>query len=213
MATIVVFPPTAGPTGQHPDGKIAGDDRGELNVLVDALDGLVRVRYGTPVEWLAMPPDQARAFAAMLIARADSIAPPPTPPDVTKLEHVGGGRVVAVAAVERVARAIHAAWCDRPAVRTHFPRVSSQGADALRDDYERFRAMASAAINAWITSDVTPFELACETAVERCMRLDTDTDSRLVAAVRMALVALVDAPSQETLDALTAALADAEARP
>lgn len=60
-----------GPTGQFPDGKLNADDEGEiqLGVTHDA-DGLVRVNFGKPIAWLAMPKETAIMFAHMLLKHA-----------------------------------------------------------------------------------------------------------------------------------------------
>jgi len=62
---------------QWPEGRISGDDDGELAFVVAAKDGLVRLDFGKPVEWMAMPPEQAVQMAQLLIKQARSVATKP----------------------------------------------------------------------------------------------------------------------------------------
>lgn len=61
-----------GPTGKFPRGKLDDSDEGELilGVAADHEAGLVRLNFGTPVAWMAMPPDVAVAFANSIIGKA-----------------------------------------------------------------------------------------------------------------------------------------------
>lgn len=68
-------PDRIGPTGDFPHGKLSHDDKGGLNMALshlDAPDGsrIVRLDFGYPVDWIAMPRDEALAFAALLIHHA-----------------------------------------------------------------------------------------------------------------------------------------------
>lgn len=60
------------PTGKFPMPAVSGDDEGEMTMAVeyDATNGLVRLEFGTPVAWLALPPNEAVALARMLLAKA-----------------------------------------------------------------------------------------------------------------------------------------------
>jgi hypothetical protein len=63
--------PKLGPTGDFPHGKLFGDDQGGINVALrrfTAPDGrrMVRIDFGKPVDWLALPREQALAFAAVI---------------------------------------------------------------------------------------------------------------------------------------------------
>ena len=46
-----------GATGQFPYGKLRHDDQGELSVAMaaDSQQGVVRMIFGKPVAWLALP--------------------------------------------------------------------------------------------------------------------------------------------------------------
>lgn len=62
-----------GPTGEFPAGISDPDDEGELIFAVnwDASAGCVRIDFGTPVGWLAMPPDQATEFAKSIMVMVE----------------------------------------------------------------------------------------------------------------------------------------------
>lgn len=64
-----------GATGQFPFGKLGTDDDGEFAVAiaVDAKRGVVRLHFGTPVTWLALPAKHCRRFAAMLAEKAGEL--------------------------------------------------------------------------------------------------------------------------------------------
>jgi len=53
-----------GATGELPDGRLA----------VGEQDGKVFIQFGTPVLWFCMPPQQAVAFAELLILKARIVA-------------------------------------------------------------------------------------------------------------------------------------------
>lgn len=59
-----------GPTGKFPEGKLTSLDEGEVQYGVAHTDGKVIVRFGTPIGWLGMSPDQAEELAACLIEHA-----------------------------------------------------------------------------------------------------------------------------------------------
>lgn len=65
-----------GATGEFPQGKINRTDEGAIRLAVGhTADGLVRVKFGKPVAWLAMDPDDARELARLLISHADQGGP------------------------------------------------------------------------------------------------------------------------------------------
>jgi len=64
--------PKMGPTGTFPDGKLNQGDQGELifGVARDPKTGLVHVNFGTPVAWMAIPPETAVKLARVLLSAA-----------------------------------------------------------------------------------------------------------------------------------------------
>ncbi len=64
-----------GRTGKFPDGKINEDDEGEIRIQIgrDKDKNLVVIKFGTPVAWLALKPNQAIAVATMLIKHAKAL--------------------------------------------------------------------------------------------------------------------------------------------
>jgi hypothetical protein len=62
-----------GATGDYPLGKLNDTDEGALQIAIRGEGGNVRIDFGTPTAWLAMPPDQAIAFAEVIIAKANLI--------------------------------------------------------------------------------------------------------------------------------------------
>lgn len=63
-----------GATGQFPNGKASAVDEGSVRFAVGERDNNVLIDFGTQVIWLAMPPEQAVAFAQLLIAKARIVA-------------------------------------------------------------------------------------------------------------------------------------------
>ncbi len=59
-----------GATGQHPQGKIAPDDEGELQLAVGVTNGKVVVDFGTSVKWIGLDPDQALQLANSIRMKA-----------------------------------------------------------------------------------------------------------------------------------------------
>ena len=61
-----------GATGTFPMGKLNDDDQGGIKMAIayDPIDGLVRVEFGKPVAWLGLPPNEAKALAAILLKKA-----------------------------------------------------------------------------------------------------------------------------------------------
>jgi hypothetical protein len=76
LADLLNFKPwnkrEIGATGAFPQGRLTDDDEGELKMAVgfDKLSGLVRVEFGKPVAWLALPPENAIALARAILKRA-----------------------------------------------------------------------------------------------------------------------------------------------
>lgn len=64
-----------GATGRFPEGKVDETDEGELRLALtaDVRQGVVRLAFGKPVAWFALPADRARALARFLIAKADEV--------------------------------------------------------------------------------------------------------------------------------------------
>jgi hypothetical protein len=69
------FAAKMGATGQHPYGKLRPDDEGELTVAmaVDRAQGVIRMEFGKPVAWLALPAAHARHLAKLLVEKADDL--------------------------------------------------------------------------------------------------------------------------------------------
>ena len=59
-----------GPTGDFPQGKLNETDEGALNIAIGQEDGVVRIHFGTPTAWVGLPPDQALAFASIIVKHA-----------------------------------------------------------------------------------------------------------------------------------------------
>jgi hypothetical protein len=57
-----------GATGDRPYGDLGGGDEGELRaaIAVDVPNGVLRIVFGKPIAWLALPAGHARQFAKML---------------------------------------------------------------------------------------------------------------------------------------------------
>lgn len=62
--------PKFGATGDFPKGKLNESDEGGLTFAVARDGDNVRVEFGTPVAWMAMPVDVAVAFAKVLLDSA-----------------------------------------------------------------------------------------------------------------------------------------------
>lgn len=61
-----------GATGEFPMPAVDDDDEGALRMGVgyDAANGLVRLDFGKPVAWLALPPPEAMELAKLLLKQA-----------------------------------------------------------------------------------------------------------------------------------------------
>lgn len=64
-----------GATGKFPRGAADETDEGELRLAaaVDHQQGIIRVVFGKPVAWIGLPSTEARAFARMLVEKADEL--------------------------------------------------------------------------------------------------------------------------------------------
>jgi hypothetical protein len=65
-----------GATGKHPDGKLNEHDEGELTLAVGIVNGNVVIDFGKPIRSLAMPPENARGFAQLILDKAAMAAMP-----------------------------------------------------------------------------------------------------------------------------------------
>lgn len=63
----------------YPEGRLGPDDEGELTYAVgpDPEDGIVRLEFDKPVEWLGLPPQQAIELAQSLIRHARTVSTEP----------------------------------------------------------------------------------------------------------------------------------------
>lgn len=59
-----------GATGQFPGGKLNRHDEGALRFAVGSRGGKVVLDFGTPVNWMAMEPQDAERLAAALLCHA-----------------------------------------------------------------------------------------------------------------------------------------------
>jgi hypothetical protein len=61
-----------GATGTFSHGKISDDDEGDLKIGVasDLVNGIVRINFGKRVAWLGMEPENAVAFAELILKHA-----------------------------------------------------------------------------------------------------------------------------------------------
>jgi hypothetical protein len=60
----------AGPTGDFPQGQLNADDEGGLIMAISSEGGCVRLDFGKPTAWIALPPDEGLALASLLVKRA-----------------------------------------------------------------------------------------------------------------------------------------------
>lgn len=61
-----------GATGTFSQGSLDEDDQGDIKIGIafDPSNGLIRVDFGKPVAWMAMPPSQAIALANAILQKA-----------------------------------------------------------------------------------------------------------------------------------------------
>jgi hypothetical protein len=62
-----------GPTDDFPEGKLNEEDEGGLMMAISIESGNVRIDFGKPIAWFAIPPDQALALASVIVGRAMEI--------------------------------------------------------------------------------------------------------------------------------------------
>lgn len=62
--------PELGATGLFPEGKLTGEDEGEIKFAIANAKGKVLLDFGTPVVWMGLLPDQADAIARTLVKHA-----------------------------------------------------------------------------------------------------------------------------------------------
>ena len=62
-----------GATGDYPQGRISETDEGGLQMAIFKTkdkSNLI-IEFGTPVQWLGMPVDEAKAFALSILKKAN----------------------------------------------------------------------------------------------------------------------------------------------
>jgi hypothetical protein len=59
-----------GPTGDFPQGKLNQDDEGGIQIAIGSDSGAVRIDFGKPTAWFALPPDEALALASVIVKHA-----------------------------------------------------------------------------------------------------------------------------------------------
>jgi hypothetical protein len=67
-------PAAPGPTGHYPRARLNAEDEGGLNIAISHGRELVHLRFGTPVAWFALPPQQAADLASALLKHAREAA-------------------------------------------------------------------------------------------------------------------------------------------
>lgn len=63
-----------GALGDFPEGQLTKTDEGAIQFAIGEKDGKVVVDFGTSVHWLGMSPQQAAAFASLLLKKAKIVA-------------------------------------------------------------------------------------------------------------------------------------------
>ena len=61
-----------GKTGLFPEGKLRGDDEGQVRLAIADSGGKVILDFGTSVAWIGFNPQDARNLAAALLRHAES---------------------------------------------------------------------------------------------------------------------------------------------
>lgn len=56
---------------EFPDGKAGADDEGSTQIATVVDQGIVKMFFNKPMEWLGFDPESARTLARLLIAKAD----------------------------------------------------------------------------------------------------------------------------------------------
>jgi hypothetical protein len=63
--------PKFGPTHDYPDGSLGPDDRGGLQIgVAHDSKGNVIINFGTELNWIGFPPDQAIQLAKLIMTHA-----------------------------------------------------------------------------------------------------------------------------------------------
>ena len=62
--------PRLGATGDFPRGRLNRGDEGALNIAISHESGVVRLDFGKEVAWIGLPPDEALAFASVIVEHA-----------------------------------------------------------------------------------------------------------------------------------------------
>lgn len=62
-----------GATGEFPEGRISETDEGGLKMAIFKTKDKANliIEFGTPVQWLGMPVDEAKAFALAILKKAN----------------------------------------------------------------------------------------------------------------------------------------------
>lgn len=60
-----------GATGRYPEGKLTGDDEGEIKMAIASAPGKVVLDFGKPVKWVGFNPGQARELGELLLHHAE----------------------------------------------------------------------------------------------------------------------------------------------
>jgi len=71
IAEIIANDFRLGTTGKFPEGKSYSDDEGELRFAIGHDNDNVILRFGKSVQWLAFPPETARALVKSILEHAD----------------------------------------------------------------------------------------------------------------------------------------------
>lgn len=58
---------------RYPRGKLRADDEGHTQIAVGVRNNTVVVEFATPVKWIGLGYDEAKAVGEMLLARAEEI--------------------------------------------------------------------------------------------------------------------------------------------
>lgn len=58
---------------KYPFGKLNKDDEGALNIAIGIEGNTVRLDFGKPIDWFALPPGFALELAALLTKHAETI--------------------------------------------------------------------------------------------------------------------------------------------
>jgi hypothetical protein len=59
--------------GTHSKGRIDDDDEGDLKMIVTTWRNCVRVDFGKPVGWLALPKHEAAEFASLILKHSEKL--------------------------------------------------------------------------------------------------------------------------------------------